>query len=72
MDRWLVAQTADLATGKVSITNGQTIHAVRGNALSIEWSVEVLNNGEPADISGCTCLACNSPRWNNLRGQRLD
>lgn len=57
MDRWLVAQTADLTTGMVSITNGQTIHAVRGNALFIEWSVEVLNNGESADISGCTCLA---------------
>lgn len=57
MDRWLVSQSADLTTGKISISSGQTIHAVRGNALSIEWSVEVLNNGEPADISGCTCLA---------------
>lgn len=57
MDRWLVSQSSDLANGKISITSGQTIHAVRGNALSIEWSVEVLNNGESADISGCSCLA---------------
>lgn len=57
MDRWLVSQSSDLANGKISITSGQTIHAVRGNALSIEWSVEVLNNGESADISGCSCIA---------------
>lgn len=57
MDRWLVSQSADLATGKISISSGQTVHAIQGNALSIEWNVEVLNNGEPADISGCSCLA---------------
>lgn len=55
MDKWSIHSVSDLKTGLVQFDNRGPIHAVKGDALSIEWKCDVLNNGVPADISSYTC-----------------
>lgn len=55
MDRWNIAYSVDLNTGQVSVERRGRPHIVKGDKNSICWSVELFCDGEPADISGCSC-----------------
>lgn len=56
MDRWIVSETIDLATGQRTYTRGCSTFAIQGDKNSIEWEVTLLSNGEAATLTGCTCM----------------
>ena len=56
MDRWVISETVDLATGHKTFTSGYSTLAVKGDKLSIEWTVTLMIDGEAADVSGCSAM----------------
>ena len=56
MDRWIVSETVDLGTGQRTYTRGCRTFAINGDKNSIEWDVTLLNDGEAATLTGCTCM----------------